>query len=247
MAPWFCIHPGGGLSWCYMPLARYVPSDCPLYGLQARGLNGDFRLPGSMNEMAAYYVEQIRSVQPSGPYNLLGYSFGGIAAHEIAVQLQAAGEQEISLVLMDAYPTPQERSPVAGDGDSKPGPQPDEGATIGQPVPDDDMAGIMDIVRSQAGFLGEKLLDEDLMIFARVIWNNEKILRTHEPGRFTGNLLMITAADSTVQDVATARWEPYVSGKISKSAIPCRHDEMCQPGMLAQTWGNILTWLELNR
>ncbi len=91
--PLFCIHPAGGLSWCYMPLARYVPDDFSIYGLQARGLDGSGELPRSVREMAADYIELIRAVQETGPYYLLGWSFGGVAVHEIAVQLQAAGKK----------------------------------------------------------------------------------------------------------------------------------------------------------
>src|SRR6202035_6200465 len=76
--PFFCMPPGGGVSWCYMPLARYVPADYPLYGLQDRGLDGASQLAGSVRDMAADYLEQIRAVQGSGPYHLLGWSFGGI-------------------------------------------------------------------------------------------------------------------------------------------------------------------------
>jgi acyl carrier protein len=79
--PLFCIHPGPGLSWSYIPLSRYVPADQPLYGLQARGLDGTSQPSRSIQAMASEYIEQIRAVQESGPYHLLGWSFGGIAAH----------------------------------------------------------------------------------------------------------------------------------------------------------------------
>jgi surfactin synthase thioesterase subunit len=90
-APIFCLHPAGGVSWCYLPLARHVPPDTPLYGLQSPALDGTADLPGTLRELASSYLRQIRAVQPDGPYHLLGWSFGGLAAHEIAVQLQAAG------------------------------------------------------------------------------------------------------------------------------------------------------------
>jgi aryl carrier-like protein len=66
--PLFCMHPAGGLSWCYMPLARYVPEDFRIYGLQARSLDGGGELASSVREMAADYIGLKRTVQETGPY-----------------------------------------------------------------------------------------------------------------------------------------------------------------------------------
>ena len=54
--------------------------------------------------MAAEYVTRIRCLQECGPYYLVGWSFGGTPAHEIAARLEAEGE-EVSLILMDAFPS----------------------------------------------------------------------------------------------------------------------------------------------
>ncbi|KAF9952958.1 hypothetical protein BGZ72_005801 [Mortierella alpina] len=50
--PLFCIHSGLGLSWLYMGLAKHLHPDQPLYGLQARGLDGKISMAGSIEEMA---------------------------------------------------------------------------------------------------------------------------------------------------------------------------------------------------
>jgi hypothetical protein len=76
-APFFCVHDVHGLGWEYTYLAQCMPAEYPVYGLQARGFDGATELPRSVTEMAADYVTQIRTVQPSGPYHLLGWSFGG--------------------------------------------------------------------------------------------------------------------------------------------------------------------------
>jgi thioesterase domain-containing protein len=102
--PFFCIHPAGGLSWLYMRLARHVPDEYPLYGLQSRGLDSSAQPARSIEEMASDYIEQMRTVQASGPYHILGFSFGGVVAQEIAVQLRAAGDQVEALVIIDAAP-----------------------------------------------------------------------------------------------------------------------------------------------
>ena len=102
--PLFCIHDAGGFSWPYSKLIRHIPAEHPIYGLQARNLTQRARRPRSIDEMAEDYVRLIRKIQPTGPYNLLGWSFGGLVAHAIATQLQATGEEVALLALLDSYP-----------------------------------------------------------------------------------------------------------------------------------------------
>ncbi len=83
-------------------LAALVGSDRPFYGLQARGLYGDESPHETFEEMASAYLEEIRSVQASGPYYVGGFSGGGITAFEMAHQLRAAGEEVGLLLLLDS-------------------------------------------------------------------------------------------------------------------------------------------------
>src|SRR5882724_3348244 len=97
--------PGGGGGegefFIYAKLARYVGTDYSFYGLRARGADGKSEPHKGVEEMAADYIQAIRTVQPHGPYFLVGECFGGIAAHEAARQLQAEGERIALLALMD--------------------------------------------------------------------------------------------------------------------------------------------------
>ncbi len=102
--PLFCVHGIGGTILNYGHVARYLPDDQPLYGLQARGIDGKQPPYTRIEDMAAEYVAQIRTVQPAGPYYLSGYSFGGLVAFEIASQLEAAGERVALLLLLDSNP-----------------------------------------------------------------------------------------------------------------------------------------------
>src|SRR5262249_28453354 len=95
--PLFCIHPAGGSATCYITLARCLGTDQPLYGLQSRGVGGVSTPLTSIEDMAALYLDEIRSIQPTGPYQLAGWSLGAIIAYEIAQRLVQAG-QEISLL-----------------------------------------------------------------------------------------------------------------------------------------------------
>ncbi len=54
--------------------------------------------------MAAHYLQEIRHIQPTGPYYLGGRSFGGAVAFEMAHQLRAQGEQVALLAMLDTYP-----------------------------------------------------------------------------------------------------------------------------------------------
>ncbi|MCS6857305.1 MAG: SDR family NAD(P)-dependent oxidoreductase, partial [Sandaracinaceae bacterium] len=82
-------------------LAALVGRERPFYGLQARGLYGNEAPHESFEEMARAYLEEIRVVQPHGPYLLGGFSGGGIAAFEMAQMLRAQGERVALLVFLD--------------------------------------------------------------------------------------------------------------------------------------------------
>jgi thioesterase domain-containing protein/acyl carrier protein len=99
----FWVHGAlGEISWV-VRLARHMSEECPVYALQARGLDGRAEPFGSIEEMASAYVEAIREAAPRGPYVLGGYSLGGAVALEMAHQFEQRGEQVSRLILLDAY------------------------------------------------------------------------------------------------------------------------------------------------
>ncbi|MCT7950209.1 amino acid adenylation domain-containing protein [Ancylothrix sp. C2] len=101
--PLFCVHAIGGNVLSYMGLAIYLGPDQPIYGLQARGLDGQQPPHTKMEDMAADYIKEMRNVQPQGPYFLAGHSLGGLIAFEIAQQLVAAGETVAFLGMFDSF------------------------------------------------------------------------------------------------------------------------------------------------
>ena len=103
-APFFCIHGVGGNVVGFHDLARHLGNDQPFYALQPQGLDGKRKCLTSVQEMAASYLNEIKRVQPHGPYHIGGYSFGGLVAYEIAQMLQARGEQVAVLALFDTFP-----------------------------------------------------------------------------------------------------------------------------------------------
>ncbi len=99
--PLFYIHPFGGNVLVYRDLALSLGDDRPMYGLQPRGLDGKIQPSNSIQEMAEFYLAQIRKVQPEGPYHFVGLSIGGTIAWEMACQLQEQGESVGLLGLLD--------------------------------------------------------------------------------------------------------------------------------------------------
>ena len=101
--PLFLIHGAEGNILLYRDLANNLNSNRSVYGLQSRGLNGNEKIPKSIEEMAQDYISAIKSVQPEGPYNLGGYCMGGTIAYEMTQQLIGNGESVNSLFLLETY------------------------------------------------------------------------------------------------------------------------------------------------
>ncbi|QMU21092.1 amino acid adenylation domain-containing protein [Gordonia rubripertincta] len=99
--PLFCVHPASGLSWAYHTLGRHLASGRPVYGLQAPQIGGEKDGPTTVSGLARRYFDEIRAVQPHGPYHLLGWSLGGTIAHAVAAELRAAGEEVALLAMLD--------------------------------------------------------------------------------------------------------------------------------------------------
>ncbi|MEU4425289.1 non-ribosomal peptide synthase/polyketide synthase [Actinoplanes sp. NPDC024001] len=228
--PFFCIHPGGGLSWCYMPLAGFVPADIPLYGLQPRGLDGSSEPYESMREMAAGYLEEIRKVQPTGPYHLLGFSFGGSAAHEMAVQLQEAGEEVAALVIMDTYPFVEKEPPP----DAPPPPVRD---------PEEEIDRMAARVRGETAALFRDMSNEELRPVVRAALTNLNIRRAHQHRMFESDLLLFTAKNSREGGSGRHLWAPHIRGEITQIDVDCDHSDLVVPETLGQVWAATEAWL----
>jgi thioesterase domain-containing protein len=226
-APLFCIHPGGGMSWPYQRLGHYL--DCPIIGIQQL-LQGDEAEPESIREMARNYADRIQGVDPAGPYNLLGWSFGGLVAHELAIELRQRGYEIGRLIILDAQFSL-------------------EGATLpNNPLEDKQMleetfrfCGI-DIPEQDEPITYEQLekvmLERGVTEFPRykrlVDWliqnfnGNMELQRMHEPRVFDGDISIFSAArdQSDRGSYLIQAWQPYVAGDITEYSVDCPHEEM---------------------
>ncbi|MFE9423599.1 amino acid adenylation domain-containing protein [Kitasatospora sp. NPDC006697] len=205
LPPLFCVHPGFGLGWSYRGLAEELTDGRPLYALQARSLSERDGLPETVEAMAADYVEQIRAVQPAGPYHLLGWSFGGAVAHAMAAQLQATGEQVALVAVLDCYP---------GAEPGLPGP-----AELREEV----LTAMPMLSPDEANGLTESLV------------RSSRLLSRYKPARFDGNLLFFTALEERDNDAPTAgSWRPYYTGSILDTPIHTTHHTMTNTKGLAE-------------
>ena len=102
--PLFLVHgAGGGMFWGYVNLSRQLGVEQPVYGFKSPGLAGH-QESGSLQDMAARYLADLRVVQPQGPYYLGGYCFGGNVAYEMACQLTEQGHEVAMLALLNCAP-----------------------------------------------------------------------------------------------------------------------------------------------
>ena len=113
--PLFTVTAGDGNVVGFAPLARNLSADQPLYALQPSGLDGRRAIDRGVEAMAARFVEEMRTVQPHGPYLLAGRCNGATVAFEIAQRLRRAGEKVPLLMALDSDP------PHAGPLELEPG------------------------------------------------------------------------------------------------------------------------------
>ncbi|MCX4713014.1 amino acid adenylation domain-containing protein [Streptomyces griseus] len=244
--PLFCVHPGGGVAWCYSGLLTHLASDIPVYGLQARALSRPGEAPADVGEMAADYLQQIREIQPDGPFRLLGWSFGGVVAHEIAVRLQHAGEEVELLGLVDSYPNVSDVSGASGVSEQ----DVLEGAlrqledkllvdnltAAGFPFEEAELtADRSGLVARYLEFLhGEQhplaaVGDRTLLAMKDAWIHHSRLLATHRPGRYRGDLLMFSAVHMPPElrgRVDATAWRPFVDGAIEDHPVDAEHEQL---------------------
>ncbi|MFJ3769130.1 amino acid adenylation domain-containing protein [Streptomyces sp. NPDC090082] len=218
--PLFCVHPGTGVGWAYAGLAAHLGDDQPLYALQARALSEPGHRPRGVEEMADDYLEQIRQVQPWGPYRLLGWSYGGIVAHTMAVRLREAGERVELLALMDVHQT--------GPGSVSVLP-PEERNGAAAPADAGDLAGAAEDLRRAdpvlAGFS-----DAELRAVLRASETHAALMARHVPGVADADTLFFTARRPGEPEGALAStWIPFTEGIIDNHTLECGHLHMAEP------------------
>ncbi|MFE9657499.1 amino acid adenylation domain-containing protein [Micromonospora sp. NPDC006431] len=233
--PLFCVHPASGFSWAYSGLMGHL-TDRPIYGLQSRGLAERAELPGSVGQIAEEYLARIREVQPVGPYHLLGWSFGGLIAHEIAARLRAGGEQVALLALLDSFPkTEAERAEpgILNRAEFLAGMLQLAGYPADAAAAQVDEEHVAELLSRNEGVLG-RLEARHITALYEVFANNSRLAREHRPGHVDLDaLLFVATRDRAPGADPRAAWRPHLSGGVRTHDVDCQHNDMTQPEPLA--------------
>jgi amino acid adenylation domain-containing protein len=234
--PIFCVHPVGGTSWCYSGLLQHLGPDYPLYGIQARGLNGDRPLPRSIEEMARDYVEEILTVQKDGPYRLVGWSLGGTIAHAMAVELQNRGYDVEFLAMLDSIPHPVPRRRESGGPEGMlRGIMEAFGAGTDSLSDSPSMEQVVEVMQKRMGALGS-LRREQVQRVLDVALNSAAVGGLpRSVDRVSGDLHLYSAVGGHggVSSDAAALWAEHCTGRVHEYKIDCSHGEMMSPEPLA--------------
>ncbi|NES17633.1 MAG: amino acid adenylation domain-containing protein, partial [Symploca sp. SIO3E6] len=237
--PIFCIHPGGGTAFCYFELAQLLGTEQPFYGLQALGIEKGQKPLTRVEDMANLYLSTIREVQPKGPYILLGWSFGGVVALQMAYELTTQGEQVGFLGLLDTYAPshlPDEQNLLEGK----------EivlqlfGGTISLPseklqklTPEEQTVFILEQAR-QANVVPPDFYLTDIERLLTVLRLNEKAMRSYSPPIYPASVTLFRAEQGSLglsQEIIAAMeptlgWAEQNIGKVEVQTVPGYHEYM---------------------
>jgi amino acid adenylation domain-containing protein len=229
--PLVLVHAHRGGIFTYHALARTLGGKYPIYGLQALGLAAGEEPLDSIRHMAALYLEQLRALQPRGPYRLAGWSFGGIVAYEMARQLESAGEELALLALIDASP-PDDLPEESLVGDGLP--------SIGRAFFGLEEADLAELDEESAlallltrgrdlGLLPAGMTAAAVGRLIRVVIAHTRALAGYRAtSRIQSDICLLRAAtDSRVRD--PAGWRRRTVGSFSVVTVPGSHHEMVYP------------------
>ncbi|MEV0538296.1 amino acid adenylation domain-containing protein [Nocardia salmonicida] len=228
----FCVHSSSGMSWSYLGLAEQLRPGRPIYGLQAPDLSGREPSARSIEEFAQRYVREIRAVQPRGPYHLLGWSFGGLIAQAMAVELSAAGEQVGVVALLDT-----DTADIDGDTIERLS----AGAfinTFGAVFGIDDVPAessaeeAAELITARLG--GVELVDAATIERMAGSYNASAGTRTgYQRPVYHGDVVYFSATVNPAEWMGPDGWRAYVTGDITNHDVDVTHDELTNPYALS--------------
>jgi thioesterase domain-containing protein len=234
----FCVHPVSGLAVGYRPLAERLGGEHPFFGLQARGLDSDEPPFTRIDEMARHYLEEIRQVQPEGPYYLGGWSFGGRVAFEMAAQLADRGQPVALLALLDSFSPSEDAPEIADDARLLALFAREVGLSVYlkdlRPLAADDRLVYLAGLAVRAGLLPD--LATGVLYLRRrhaVYRANLAAQRAYEPRLYTGRITFLRARQALDKGRAarqtgdpTCGWQPLSTEAVDVRVVPGNHHSM---------------------
>lgn len=201
--PLLLLHPIGGSIFCYADLVACMQGPCPIYGLQAAGLEHDERLPQSIEEMAHDYLHSAETIIGKSAIHLAGWSFGGLVAAEMARQLVLTGRTAASVTLIDT-PARRERSGEENEGE---------------------------ILRLAAGALGTKpntlaISKDQIERVTRLVHNARGLRQRYQPTSIAMPLTVVRAGLEVGTCDEDFDWAAIVGGDIRTIVLPATHDSI---------------------
>lgn len=228
--PFFLIHPSGGSVHWYFKLAHALGADQPVYGIQARGVNGDEEIQTEIEEMASYYIESMKTVQSHGPYLLGSWSMGVVFVFEMAQQLMASGEKVGLLAILDQGPMP-------------PGVNPAHDAeylyyVFGKHIPisldrlrelspEAQVRYVMEVAR-QNQWIHPDMTDALFINFVRMLKVHTQAWWNYEPKPYPGRITYFRALEqpADIRPGSGIEWESLAPGRVEIIEVPGDHLSM---------------------
>ncbi len=218
----------------YTRLARHAGTRYPFYGFRARSAEGTESSQSSVEQIAADYITAMRSVQPHGPYYLIGECAGGIVAYEMAQQLHARGEHLALLILMDT-PRPDSSLEVRRRLTRLGRTHPVAIAitAVLEQLRQRTMWGKVRYVAAKSGKMVRRLSLTDVRSMAdtsidrnivHVQRSYSRAIYAYRPKRYPGRLTMIVHTEQDHSDKRpTLGWEDYAMQEIELHSVPGTH------------------------
>jgi len=245
--PFFCVHAVGGNILNYQILSRHLGPEQPFYALQSRGLDGEQPPHDTVEEAAAHYLRELRSVQPRGPYHLGGTSSGGIVAFEMAQQLAAQGERVGLLALIDTQILGA--VPLASDS-------PLQGRGRRLALLADWHVGQLLVRRARdwPAYLAERARAKSRLLLGRAPTDappttalrhlydrNRRALEAYVPRLYPGQVTMLLSQDEPFRAFTDLRlaWSRFAAGGLVVRIIPGDHEHTLEEPIVAHVAGEL--------
>lgn len=232
----WCIHPIVGISWAFAGLAGSLDERLGIAALQSPALSEEAWNPRSIEDWASRYVDEIRAVQPEGPYDLLGWSLGGVLAHAIAVRLQDDGDVVSTLAMMDSYVGRGGVTTEIGENVS-PMTLADLFGALLPPTVDDETAISVESIAETVAALPAPFGDISPDRVERMITSASdatELIEKYVPTKFLGRLIYFTAGiDDPTGTIGASGWGSYVSDGVDNHVLETTHWGIAAPAMLA--------------
>jgi thioesterase domain-containing protein len=238
--PLLLFHPFGGTVFCYVELTRHLPTGRAVLAVEAPGIESAGEAEVSVEEMARLYLKWIREVQPTGPYALGGWCFGGVVAYEVAGLLQEKGEEIELLVAIDSRAPVEENMPTSADDSTllswfardlavPYGKSLDISADVLRDLGGD---AAFDHILREAAAIGVLAQDADraqLLRYFEAYLANGIALQTYLPEPKKLEMLLLRARDEPDTYGPALGWESLVAGGLRTVDIPGDHNSVMYP------------------